>query len=104
MNDTATGSWKLERDSDDIAWLTIDKPGTSANVLSGGVLGELDALLAALEKDLPRGRSEERRVGKECRSRWAQDHEKKKKRRRGRADTTVREQTRENHTRQARVE
>ena len=55
MNDTATGSWKLERDSDDIAWLTIDKPGTSANVLSGGVLGELDALLAALEKDLPRG-------------------------------------------------
>src|SRR5256885_13611696 len=55
MNDTATGSWKLERDSDDIAWLAIDKPGTSANVLSGGVLGELDALLAALEKDLPRG-------------------------------------------------
>jgi len=55
MNDTATRSWKLERDSDDIAWLTIDKPGTSANVLSGGVLGELDALLAALEKDLPRG-------------------------------------------------
>jgi 3-hydroxyacyl-CoA dehydrogenase / enoyl-CoA hydratase / 3-hydroxybutyryl-CoA epimerase len=55
MNDTATGSWKLERDSDGIAWLTIDKPGSSANVLSGGVLGELDALLAALEKDLPRG-------------------------------------------------
>src|ERR1700730_17141923 len=54
MNDTATGSWKLERDSDGIAWLTIDKPGSSANVLSGGVLTELDALLAALEKDLPR--------------------------------------------------
>ena len=55
MNDTATGSWKLERDSDGIAWLTIDKPGSSANVLSGGVLSELDGLLAALEKDLPRG-------------------------------------------------
>jgi len=55
MNDTATGSWKLERDSDGSAWLTIDKPGSSANVLSGGVLGELDALLATLEKDLPRG-------------------------------------------------
>jgi 3-hydroxyacyl-CoA dehydrogenase/enoyl-CoA hydratase/3-hydroxybutyryl-CoA epimerase len=54
MNDTASGSWKLERDSDGIAWLTIDKPGSSANVLSGGVLTELDALLAALEKDLPR--------------------------------------------------
>ena len=55
MNDTVTGSWKLERDSDGIAWLTIDKPGSSANVLSGGVLSELDGLLAALEKDLPRG-------------------------------------------------
>ena len=55
MNDTATGAWKLERDADAIAWLTIDKPGTSANVLSSGVLGELDGLLAALEKDLPRG-------------------------------------------------
>ena len=55
MNDTATGSWKLERDADAIAWLTIDKSGTSANVLSSGVLGELDGLLAALEKDLPRG-------------------------------------------------
>ncbi len=55
MNDTETGSWRLERDSDGIAWLTIDKPGTSANVLSGGVLGELDALLGPLEQDLPRG-------------------------------------------------
>ncbi|TLY68752.1 MAG: crotonase [Gammaproteobacteria bacterium] len=55
MNDSATGSWKVERDPDGIAWLTIDKPGTSANVLSGSVLGELDALLARLEQDLPRG-------------------------------------------------
>jgi 3-hydroxyacyl-CoA dehydrogenase / enoyl-CoA hydratase / 3-hydroxybutyryl-CoA epimerase len=55
MNDTATGSWKLERDSEAVAWLTIDKPGSSANVLSGSVLSELDSLLAALEKDLPRG-------------------------------------------------
>src|ERR1700724_2409613 len=55
MNDTPTGSWKLERDADGIAWLTIDKPGSSANVLSGSVLIELRALLAALEKDLPRG-------------------------------------------------
>src|SRR5687767_15746583 len=30
--------------------------------------------------DAARGRSEERRVGKECRSRWAPDHEKKKER------------------------
>ena len=55
MNDTAAGSWKLERDADGIAWLTIDKPGTSANVLSGGVLMELDGLLAQLESERPRG-------------------------------------------------
>src|SRR5438874_3084513 len=29
--------------------------------------------------DRPRGRSEERRVGKECRAGWSADHEKKKK-------------------------
>jgi 3-hydroxyacyl-CoA dehydrogenase / enoyl-CoA hydratase / 3-hydroxybutyryl-CoA epimerase len=55
MNDTSAASWKLERDAEDIAWLTLDKPDTSANVLSGGVLGELDGLLAALEQQLPRG-------------------------------------------------
>ncbi|HEY0768502.1 MAG TPA: 3-hydroxyacyl-CoA dehydrogenase NAD-binding domain-containing protein, partial [Steroidobacteraceae bacterium] len=55
MNDPAAGSWRVERDSDGIAWLTLDKPGTSANVLSGGVLSELDGLLGTLEKDLPRG-------------------------------------------------
>src|SRR6202140_5834020 len=55
MNDPGSGSWKLERDSEGIAWLTIDKPGSSANVLSGSVLSELDGLVAALEKDLPRG-------------------------------------------------
>src|SRR5437879_13355987 len=55
MNDIASGSWTLARDADSLAWLTIDKPGTSANVLSSGVLAELDGLLAALERDRPRG-------------------------------------------------
>ncbi|HLJ37375.1 MAG TPA: 3-hydroxyacyl-CoA dehydrogenase NAD-binding domain-containing protein [Steroidobacteraceae bacterium] len=54
MSTAMSSSWKLERDGDGIAWLTLDKPGTSANVLSGGVLTELDALLEVLEKDLPR--------------------------------------------------
>jgi len=54
MSTPTSSSWKLERDGDGIAWLTLDKPGTSANVLSGGVLIELDALLEVLEKDLPR--------------------------------------------------
>jgi 3-hydroxyacyl-CoA dehydrogenase/enoyl-CoA hydratase/3-hydroxybutyryl-CoA epimerase len=51
MTDTA---WKLERDSDSIAWLTLDKPGTSANVLSSSVLLELDALLEPLARNPPR--------------------------------------------------
>jgi 3-hydroxyacyl-CoA dehydrogenase/enoyl-CoA hydratase/3-hydroxybutyryl-CoA epimerase len=55
MTDEAPRSWKTERDGDGIAWLSFDKPGTSANVLSAGVLMELDAVLAGLEKDLPRG-------------------------------------------------
>src|SRR5437870_13920648 len=42
---------------------------------AGATLAQVDAALA------PHGlmRSEERRVGKECRSRWSPDHEKKKK-------------------------
>jgi 3-hydroxyacyl-CoA dehydrogenase/enoyl-CoA hydratase/3-hydroxybutyryl-CoA epimerase len=55
MNDASARSWKLERDAEGIAWLTLDKPGTSANVLSAGVLIELDELLGALEQDRPRG-------------------------------------------------
>src|ERR1700686_3342607 len=55
MNDTATGSWKLEPDSDGATWLTIAKPGSSANRHPGGGVSELDGRVAALEKDLPRG-------------------------------------------------
>ena len=55
MADDTPRSWKTERDADGIAWLTFDKPGTSANVLSAAVLMELNAVLAGLEQDLPRG-------------------------------------------------
>jgi len=55
MTDPATAAWKLERDADGIAWLTIDKPNTSANVLSAAVLAELDEHLATLERERPRG-------------------------------------------------
>src|SRR6201999_179381 len=37
-----------------VVWLTIDKPGTSANVLSSGVLRELDTVLAPLVQNPPR--------------------------------------------------
>jgi 3-hydroxyacyl-CoA dehydrogenase / enoyl-CoA hydratase / 3-hydroxybutyryl-CoA epimerase len=54
MNDAPTSSWTVERDSDSVAWLIIDKPGSSANVLSSGVLRELDAVLEPLARNPPR--------------------------------------------------
>ena len=48
-------AWTIERDADDIAWLTLDRPGSSANALGAAVLDELDALLATLESRPPRG-------------------------------------------------
>ena len=55
MNAPAPSAWKLERDADGIAWLSFDKPATSVNVLSGGVLLELNEQLAQLDKSPPRG-------------------------------------------------
>lgn len=49
-----TSAWTVERDADSVVWLTIDKPETSANVLSSSVLIELDAVLAPLTKAPPR--------------------------------------------------
>jgi len=48
-------SWKLDTDADGIAWLTFDKPGTSANVLSASVLTELNTHIEALSRQVPRG-------------------------------------------------
>ena len=45
LDSDAAGCWSLERDADGIAWLTLDKPATSANVLSSSVLIELDGVL-----------------------------------------------------------
>src|SRR5207248_6680348 len=45
--------------------------------------GKLHTAVEALEREMIR--SEERRVGKECRSRWAREHEKKKKNKDGSA-------------------
>jgi len=55
MNDPAGApSWKVEKDADSVVWLTLDKPNTSANVLSSYVLRELDAILAPLTSSPPR--------------------------------------------------
>src|SRR5512140_2292147 len=56
MNDTlsASASWKVDKDADSVVWLTLDKPKTSANVLSSYVLRELDTILAPLVQNPPR--------------------------------------------------
>ncbi len=41
--------WKLETDAEGLSWITLDKAGTSANVLSGEVLRELSDLLTGLQ-------------------------------------------------------
>jgi len=50
----AGGNWKVERDADDVAWLTLDKQGTSANVLSKDVITELAGVMSGLEGKPPR--------------------------------------------------
>src|SRR5471030_2320350 len=47
--------WKLKTDEDGIAWLVINKQGASANVLSEDVITELDEVLAAIEREMPKG-------------------------------------------------
>src|SRR5579862_3561621 len=54
MNETAPASWRLELDADGVAWLTIDRPGTSANALSGSMFAEFEPLLARFEREPPR--------------------------------------------------
>jgi 3-hydroxyacyl-CoA dehydrogenase/enoyl-CoA hydratase/3-hydroxybutyryl-CoA epimerase len=53
MNDT--NAWRLERGSDGIATLTLDRPGSSANTLGQPVLLELEARLAELAATPPAG-------------------------------------------------
>ncbi len=52
---TDTGSWSLELDAERIAWLACDTPGTSTNVLSAAVLGDLSAQLDAVAAARPAG-------------------------------------------------
>jgi 3-hydroxyacyl-CoA dehydrogenase/enoyl-CoA hydratase/3-hydroxybutyryl-CoA epimerase len=54
MTDSA-GAWALETDTDGIAWLNFDKPGSSTNVLSRDTLLELDVHLRAFAASPPRG-------------------------------------------------
>jgi 3-hydroxyacyl-CoA dehydrogenase/enoyl-CoA hydratase/3-hydroxybutyryl-CoA epimerase len=50
-----TRNWRCETDADDIVWLTLDRPGSSANALSREIMTELDTLLQPLANTPPRG-------------------------------------------------
>ena len=47
--------WRLERDDEGLAWLTLDRAGASTNTLSAEVMEELRTVLAQLAADPPRG-------------------------------------------------
>jgi 3-hydroxyacyl-CoA dehydrogenase/enoyl-CoA hydratase/3-hydroxybutyryl-CoA epimerase len=47
--------FKLNQDSDGIAWLLFDREGASTNTLSADVMEEFDALITALESQRPSG-------------------------------------------------
>lgn len=47
--------WRLTRDLDDVAWLTIDQQDERANTLGTEVITELDAAVTALEQQPARG-------------------------------------------------
>jgi 3-hydroxyacyl-CoA dehydrogenase/enoyl-CoA hydratase/3-hydroxybutyryl-CoA epimerase len=55
MNDTAAVAFTLTWDPDGIAWLVLDRPGTSTNSLSRAVMEELDRHVTALAGSPPRG-------------------------------------------------
>jgi 3-hydroxyacyl-CoA dehydrogenase/enoyl-CoA hydratase/3-hydroxybutyryl-CoA epimerase len=50
-----SSAWQYHLDADGIAWLTFDRPDTSANTLSRAVLSELAAQLDSLAVARPRG-------------------------------------------------
>jgi 3-hydroxyacyl-CoA dehydrogenase/enoyl-CoA hydratase/3-hydroxybutyryl-CoA epimerase len=47
--------WTLTRDADGLAWLTLDKAGSTANTLSAAVLAELNEALDLVDRSPPGG-------------------------------------------------
>ena len=45
--------WKLTRDADGLAWLTLDRAGATANTLSAAVLAEFNDALDMLDREPP---------------------------------------------------
>src|SRR3954469_5150694 len=55
MNTPASVAWQVETDATGIAWLTLDKPDSSTNVLSRNVLVELARILDGFAAAMPKG-------------------------------------------------
>ncbi len=55
MSDSAQTAWRVDTDADGIAWLTFDKPGATANVLSRDTLIELARHVETFRAETPRG-------------------------------------------------
>lgn len=56
MTDTLKNNhWKVEKDEDNIAWLSLDKVDSGTNVLSKDVIEELDLFLTHLSEERLRG-------------------------------------------------
>ncbi len=53
--ETSFQHWRIDRDGDGLAWLTLDRAGASTNTLSAAVMEELRAVLTRLGADPPRG-------------------------------------------------
>jgi 3-hydroxyacyl-CoA dehydrogenase/enoyl-CoA hydratase/3-hydroxybutyryl-CoA epimerase len=53
--ESAFQHWRLDRDREDIAWLTFDKAGATTNTLSKAALAEFNGVLDALDRGRPRG-------------------------------------------------
>ena len=52
---TVAPAWKMDRDAEGIVWLTLDKPGSSTNVLGRAILEELGGLIEQIAANLPKG-------------------------------------------------
>ena len=53
MSNSDYSHWRLERDMDDVCWLTLDRAEESANSLSNEVMTELEHIVSELESNSP---------------------------------------------------
>jgi len=56
MEDVDQAALALETDSEGVAWLVFDRPGSRANILTSAVMQRLDALLESVEEAAAAGR------------------------------------------------